>query len=38
MDKEWVSFLETYPLEGADKPRVRAKGLEYLARGVEESY
>jgi exonuclease SbcD len=37
LDKEWVAFLDNYPMERADKKKVQAKGLEYLARGVEES-
>jgi len=37
LDKEWVAFLDNYPMESADKAKVRSKGLEYLAKGVEES-
>jgi hypothetical protein len=37
LDKEWVAFLESHPVEKADKNKVRARGLEYLAKGVEES-
>ncbi|MEM0448286.1 MAG: exonuclease SbcCD subunit D [Methanomassiliicoccales archaeon] len=37
LDREWIAFLESYPLEKVDKSKVRAKGLEYLAKGVEES-
>jgi len=37
LDKEWVAFLEAYPLEKGDKSKVRDRGLEYLAKGVEES-
>lgn len=37
LDREWAAFLDAYPLEKVDKGKVRAKGLEYLARGVEES-
>jgi DNA repair exonuclease SbcCD nuclease subunit len=37
LDKEWVAFLESYPMERGDKSRVRSRGLEYLAKGVEES-
>ncbi len=37
LDKEWVSFLEGYPMEKVDKAKVRSGGLEYLARGVEGS-
>jgi exonuclease SbcD len=37
LDKEWVAFLDGYPMERVDKTKVRSRGLEYLAKGVEES-
>jgi DNA repair protein SbcD/Mre11 len=37
LDQEWVAFLDNYPMEKADRPKVRSRGLEYLAKGVEES-
>jgi hypothetical protein len=37
LDKEWVAFLENYPVERADKQKVRSRGLDYLAKGVEGS-
>lgn len=37
LDREFVSFLERYPVEKADKERIREMGLEYLRRGMEES-
>lgn len=37
LEKEWVAFLEGYPVERGDKDRVKAKGLEYIAKGVGES-
>ncbi|MDD1748017.1 MAG: DNA repair exonuclease [Methanomassiliicoccales archaeon] len=37
LDKEWVAFLENYPMERGDKSKVRSRGLEYLAKGVEGS-
>ena len=37
LEKEFVSFLDHYPVEKVDKERLRSKGLEYLQRGLEES-
>lgn len=37
LDREFASFLERYPVENTDKDRVRAIGLDYLRRGMEES-
>ncbi|MDD1768785.1 MAG: exonuclease SbcCD subunit D [Methanomassiliicoccales archaeon] len=37
LDREFASFLERCPVENADKDRVRAMGLDYLRRGMEES-
>jgi DNA repair exonuclease SbcCD nuclease subunit len=37
LQKEYVSFLEQYPLDNVDKDRIRNKGLEYLERGLGES-
>ena len=37
LDKEWVAFLDNYPVERADKQKVRSRGLDYLAKGVEGS-
>ncbi|MGD0057283.1 MAG: exonuclease SbcCD subunit D [Methanomassiliicoccales archaeon] len=37
LDREFASFLERYPVENTDKNRVRAMGLDYLRRGMEES-
>jgi len=37
LEQEFVSFLERYPVERADKDALRARGLEYLKRGLEGS-
>lgn len=37
LEQEFVSFLERYPVEGADKDAVRVQGLNYLKRGLEGS-
>jgi DNA repair exonuclease SbcCD nuclease subunit len=37
LPREFVSFLERYPVEGVDKEVIRELGLEYLNRGLEES-
>jgi hypothetical protein len=37
LDREFVSFLERFPVEKADKEVVRTTGLRYLHRGMEES-
>jgi exonuclease SbcD len=37
LEQEYVSFLEHYPVEGADKDAIRSQGLEYLKRGLEGS-
>ncbi|MGD1060548.1 MAG: exonuclease SbcCD subunit D [Methanomassiliicoccales archaeon] len=37
LEKEFVSFLEAKPVEGIDKDALKAKGLEYLHRGLEAS-
>ena len=37
LEKEFVSFIEDRPVENADKDALKAKGLEYLRRGLEAS-
>jgi DNA repair protein SbcD/Mre11 len=37
LEKEYVSFLESYALERADRDRIRDEGIAYLQRGVGES-
>ncbi len=37
LEKEFVSFIVDRPVEGADKDQLKAKGLEYLRRGLEAS-
>jgi exonuclease SbcD len=37
LEKEYVSFLESYALERADKDRIRDRGIAYLQKGVGES-
>ncbi|MCJ7517986.1 MAG: exonuclease SbcCD subunit D [Methanomassiliicoccales archaeon] len=37
LDREFVSFLERFPVEKANKEVVRTMGLSYLHRGMEES-
>ncbi|HTY47626.1 MAG TPA: DNA repair exonuclease [Methanomassiliicoccales archaeon] len=37
LEKEFVSFLEHYPVERMDKGKLRASGLRYLQRGLESS-
>jgi hypothetical protein len=35
LEKEWVSFLESHPLEQANKERIRERGLSYLQEAEE---
>jgi DNA repair exonuclease SbcCD nuclease subunit len=35
LEKEWVSFLESHPLERANKDRIRERGLRYLQEAEE---
>lgn len=37
LEKEFVSHIENRPIEGTDKEALKAKGLEYLRRGLEAS-
>ncbi len=37
LESEYSSFLDQYPVERVSKDDVRAKGLEYLKRGLEGS-
>jgi hypothetical protein len=35
LEKEWVSFLESHPLERANKDRIRERGIRYLQEAEE---
>jgi DNA repair protein SbcD/Mre11 len=37
LDNEFAAFLERYPIEGASREAIMAKGLEYMKRGMEGS-
>ncbi|HOK28586.1 MAG TPA: hypothetical protein PLI21_06130, partial [Methanomassiliicoccaceae archaeon] len=37
LEQEFVSYLERYPVENMDKDVLRARGLEFLKRGLERS-
>ena len=37
IESEYSAFLDQYPVERVSKDEVRAKGLEYLKRGLEGS-
>ncbi|MCE5297021.1 MAG: exonuclease SbcCD subunit D [Euryarchaeota archaeon] len=37
LDREFATFLERFPIEGASKDAIKAKGLEYMKRGLEGS-
>jgi DNA repair protein SbcD/Mre11 len=35
LEKEWISFLESHPVERANKERIRERGLHYLQEAEE---
>jgi len=37
LEREWVSFLDGYPMSRGNKDRIKERGLEYMAKGVGES-